>query len=140
LRGRKEDIPLLVDCFISQLSSLKNKLVTDISPQALTILMNHDYPGNIRELKNIIEHAFVLCQKSIIEVRNLPDYLRPVVEEEETEAEAPSLGDLEAKIILSVLRKNNWNRAKTATELGVHKTTLWRKMKRYGLLSSLKGH
>jgi PAS domain S-box-containing protein len=134
LRDRKEDIPLLVDYFINQLNSLKNKLVTDISPQALTILMNHDYPGNIRELKNIIEHAFVLCQKSIIEIRNLPDYLRPVVQEEE--AEVPALGDLEARIILSVLRKNNWNRAKTATELGIHKTTLWRKMKRYGLSSS----
>jgi transcriptional regulator with PAS, ATPase and Fis domain len=131
LRERKEDIPLLVDYFISRLNSLKNKLITDISPKALAILMNHDYPGNIRELKNIIEHAFVLCRKSIIEQANLPDYLRPA--DEEKEIEAPSLGDLEAKMILSILRKHNWNRARTASELGMHKTTLWRKMKRYGL-------
>jgi transcriptional regulator of acetoin/glycerol metabolism len=93
--------------------------------------MNHDYPGNIRELKNIIEHAFVLCQKSIIEVNNLPDYLRPATEEKLVES--PTLGELEAKMILSVLHKNNWNRESTATELGMHKTTLWRKMKRYNL-------
>jgi len=136
LKDRKEDIPLLIDHFLNQLSSVKNKLITDISPDTLAILMNHDYPGNIRELKNIVEHAFVLCQKSIIGVSNLPDYLKPV--EDESEIEAPKLGDLEAKLILSVLRKHNWNRIMTANELGMHKTTLWRKMKRYKLSPTIK--
>lgn len=131
LKARKEDIPLLVDYFVNQFNSIKKRQITDISPDALTILMSYDYPGNIRELKNIVEHAFVLCQKSIIEVKNLPDYLRPV--EKESEIGTPTLGNLEAKLILSALRKNDWNRIKTASELGIHKTTLWRKMKRYGI-------
>ena len=131
LKDRKEDIPLLIDYFIHQFNSIKNKHIDDISPETLTILMNHDYPGNIRELKNIIEHAFVLCRKSIIEINNLPDHLKP--SEEIEEIEKPSLRELESKMILSVLQKHNWNRAKTASELTIHKTTLWRKMKRYGI-------
>lgn len=131
LRDRKEDIPLLIDHLLNQLSTIKNKHITDISPDALAILMNHDYPGNIRELKNIIEHAFVLCQKSVIGVNNLPDYLGPI--EKDSKIEASTFGDLEARMIMSVLRKHDWNRLKTAAELGIHKTTLWRKMKRYGL-------
>lgn len=134
LRDRKEDIPLLIDHLLNQFSTIKKKHIKDISPDALAILMNHDYPGNIRELKNIVEHAFVLCQKSIIGVNNLPDYLKPV--EQESKIEASTFGDLEAKMILSVLRKHNWNRLKTAAELGIHKTTLWRKMKRHGLSST----
>ena len=131
LKERKEDIPLLIDHFINQFNSIKNKQIADISPDALNVLMNHDYPGNIRELKNIVEHAFVLCNKSIIEVRNLPEHLRPVVEDKQIES--PTLSELEAKMILAALRKNNWNRQKTAVDLGMHKTTLWRKMKRFNL-------
>jgi len=134
LKERKEDIPLLINYFINELNSIKNNRVTDISPRSLAILLNHDYPGNVRELKNVIEHAFVLCRKAIIEVNDLPDYLRPA--DKDKEIETPSLKDLEAKMILSILRKHNWNRSTTAAELGMHKTTLWRKMKRYGLQSS----
>ena len=133
LRERKEDIPLLVDYFINQLNSLKDKQITDISPDVLNVLMNYDYPGNIRELKNIIEHAFVLCQESIITVSNLPSGLRPHIEDKPIESN--NLAELEAKMISSMLRNNNWNRQKTAAMLGMHKTTLWRKMKKYNLLT-----
>lgn len=131
LRERKEDIPLLVDHFISRFSKLKSKLITGISPDVLSILMNHDYPGNIRELENIIEHAFVLCRGSIIDVNDLAENLRPA--KGKPSAQSSSLSDLEAGFITEALRKNNWNRAKTAAELGIHKTTLWRKMKRLGI-------
>ncbi len=131
LRDRKEDIPLLVNHFMNRFSNLKGKLITDISPDALAILMNHDYPGNIRELENTIEHAFVLCRGSIIDIKDLPDNLRP----SDTEAVPlpKSFDSIEANFILGALRKNRWNRAKTAAELGIHKTTLWRKMKKFGI-------
>jgi PAS domain S-box-containing protein len=131
LRERMEDIPLLVEHFIDRFNKLKNKLIADISPEVLAILMNHDFPGNIRELENIIEHAFVLCRSSVITVKDLPDNLRP--SEVITETQSTSLDDLEANFLTEALRKNNWNRAKTAAQLGIHKTTLWRKMKKLGI-------
>jgi len=127
---RKEDIPLLVDHFIQRFSRLRGKEVKDISPEALAVLMRHDFPGNVRELENAIEHAFVLCRGETITPESLPDSLNP--------ANAPkpaptALGDVEAEFLRQALNRNDWNRQKTADELGIHKTTLWRKMKRLGL-------
>jgi len=131
LRERKEDIPLLIGHFIRHFSNLKKKLITDISPDALAILMSHDYPGNIRELENIIEHAFVLCRRTVINIDNLPENIRP--KETKPLAKLTSMDDLEAVFITKALRRNNFNRKKTAEELGIHKTTLWRKMKKLGI-------
>ncbi|HOP06572.1 MAG TPA: sigma 54-interacting transcriptional regulator [candidate division Zixibacteria bacterium] len=131
LRERKEDIPLLINHFLDHFSSLKGKLITEISPAALSILMDHDYPGNIRELQNIIEHGFVVCRGSMITTDHLPEYLRP--SKTETAHESPSLDDLEAQLIINTLRRHDWNRSLAAAELGIHKTTLWRKMKRFGI-------
>jgi PAS domain S-box-containing protein len=131
LRERKEDIPLLIDHFIRRFNNLKRKLVTDISPDALAILMGHEYPGNIRELENIIEHAFVLCRKTTIDVGDLPENLRP--KKGKPIVESASLDELEAAYIVRVLQRNHWHRGRTAEELGLHKTTLWRKMKKLGI-------
>jgi len=134
LRERKEDIPLLIDHFIRRFNNLKKKLITDISPDALTVLVSHDYPGNIRELENIIEHAFVLCRGTIIDIENLPENIRP--KEIKPLAKSASMNDLEATFITEALKRNNFNRKKTAAELGMHKTTLWRKIKKLGIQSS----
>lgn len=131
LRERKEDIPLLIDHFIRRFNNLKEKLITGVSPDALAVLMSYEYPGNIRELENIIEHAFVLCRKSIINVGDLPENVRP--NKDKPLVEPTSLNELEATYIIDMLNKNNWNRKKTAEELGMHKTTLWRKMKKLGI-------
>ncbi len=131
LRERKEDIPLLIDHFIRRFNNLKKKHISDISPDALAVLMGYDYPGNIRELENIIEHAFVLCQGTVISIDNLPENVRP--KEVKPVAELTSIDDLEAVFITRVLRRNNFSRKKTAEELGMHKTTLWRKMKKLGI-------
>ena len=131
LRSRKEDIPLLVDHFIRRFNNLKKKLIGDISPDALAALVSHDYPGNIRELENIIEHAFVLCRGTTINVDDLPDNVRP--RSGSTPARSMSMDDLEAAYLSEALRKNNWSRKETADELGMHKTTLWRKMKKLGI-------
>lgn len=131
LRERKEDIPLLIENFISRFNKLKRKNISDISPETLSIIMNHEFPGNIRELENIIEHAFVLNQTGIISVNDLPDYLRP--SKDNTTREYQSIDDLEKHFITEVLKKNNWNRQETARQLNMHKTTLWRKMKKLGI-------
>ncbi|MCK4915648.1 MAG: sigma 54-interacting transcriptional regulator, partial [Candidatus Eisenbacteria sp.] len=128
LRDRREDIPLLVDHFVERYNRLKRKELSGVSPDVLELLMSHDYPGNIRELENIIEHAFVMCRSGTIRKRHLPPHLLPTPQ---PTGDAPrSLPEAERAFLLSVLERNRWNRAATARELGIHKTTLWRKMKR----------
>jgi PAS domain S-box-containing protein len=131
LRERKEDIPLLVNHFINRFNNLKDRLITEVSPDVMAILMSHDYPGNIRELENIIEHAFVLCKGTVINLECLPDSIRP--KDKGREIVSHSLEEMEATYLKEALRKNNWNRTKTAAQLGIHKTTLWRKMKKLGV-------
>jgi len=134
LRERKEDIPLLVDHFIRRFNNLKKKLIADVSPDVLAVLVGYDYPGNIRELENIIEHAFVLCRGTVIDIENLPENVRP--EEGRPLARLTSMDDIEVAFITEALRRNNFNRKETAQELGMHKTTLWRKMKKLGIQST----
>jgi len=132
LRERREDIPLLVDHFIGRFRGLKGKDISGLSSQVLALLMGHDYPGNVRELENIIEHAFVLCPGGMIEPGHLPAGLSGQT------SPAPSktgltLAQAERLHILSTLQRHEWNREEVAEELGVHRTTLWRKMKKLGI-------
>ncbi|MBW1980906.1 MAG: sigma 54-interacting transcriptional regulator [Deltaproteobacteria bacterium] len=132
LRDRKEDIPLLVEHFITKLSALKGKDIAGITPEAIRILMNHNYPGNVRELENIIEHAFVICPGGMIQAHHLPDNLLDGA----AAAVRPTLklvDQYERELILTALRKNRWNRLQTARDLGIHKTTLFRKIRKLGI-------
>ncbi|MFH1689193.1 MAG: sigma 54-interacting transcriptional regulator [Candidatus Eisenbacteria bacterium] len=133
LRDRREDVPLLVDHFIESYNRLKRKEISGVSPDVLELLMMHDYPGNIRELENIIEHAFVMCRSGTIRKRHLPAHLLPIPPP--TGDTPTSLSEAERAFLLSVLERNRWHRAATARELGIHKTTLWRKMKRLEILA-----
>jgi transcriptional regulator of acetoin/glycerol metabolism len=92
--------------------------------------MSHNYPGNVRELDNIIEHGCVLCHGSLITEEHLPDWVLPPIENQEG---ALSLEEVEKQFIISILKKNNWNRLTTAKELKIHKTTLYRKIKKLGI-------
>jgi PAS domain S-box-containing protein len=132
LRERRADIPLLVDHFIARFNRLKGRDVAAASPETLQILMGHDYPGNVRELENIIEHAFILCPGGVIQPAHLPPALRPA-EEAPAIHSLSTLQDLEARFLYEALRRHGWNRAETARDLGMHKTTLWRKIKQYRL-------
>ena len=127
LRERMEDVPLLVNHFIRRFSTLHDKDISGIAPEALDILLSYDYPGNVRELENIIEHGSVLCPGNLIRVKHLPESLRPQIENIET---ASSLAEVEKQFIISILTKNKWNRLAAAKELKIHKTTLFRKMKK----------
>jgi PAS domain S-box-containing protein len=127
LRERMEDVPLLVNHFIQRFSAIHDKEINGLSPEALKLLMGYDYPGNVRELENIIEHGCVLCPGNLIRVRHLPDWLNP----SNSPLDAPSsIEDAERQFILSMLEKNGWNILKTAKELKIHKTTLYRKIKK----------
>jgi PAS domain S-box-containing protein len=136
LSQRREDIPLLIDAFIQKFNAKMGKQIVGVSDQALRLLLKHDYPGNIRELENIIEHAFVLCRGERIDFDCLPkeitegqkgDYLSMPLQEETPFEKA------ETEVIEKILKKYDGNRIKTAQELGIDRTTLWRKIKKYGL-------
>jgi PAS domain S-box-containing protein len=134
LRDRKEDIPILVKHFISRLNRLHGKAVTEISHEALAFLLSHDYPGNIRELENIIEHAFVLCPEGQIEHHCLPEILKVSIPQLSTHATIDTvLQSVECKMILDALKRNKYNRLATAHELKIHKSTLFRKIKMLGI-------
>jgi PAS domain S-box-containing protein len=139
LRERREDIPLLVDHFLRRFNSLSGKEITGVSQEVLVSLMAYDFPGNVRELENIIEHATVLCRVELIEIQHLPDYLQPALPliEAGTQKPFPSKRikwtDLERGFLLQVLRDNNWNRKAAARELGIGRQTLWRKIKRLNI-------
>jgi PAS domain S-box-containing protein len=134
LRERKEDIPMLVKHFIGRFNRLRGRSVTGIGQEALSLLMFHNYPGNIRELENVIEHAFVLCYEGQIEIHCLPENLRiksPRPIAHSTMGEALKL--TEAQVILGALERNKNNRLAAARELGIHKSTLFRKIKMLGI-------
>lgn len=142
LRERSEDIPLLVEKFIAKLNRLRDRTVSGIDKEALALLMSHTYPGNIRELENIIEHAFVLCHAGNIGIQHLPAYLGnasqiPVSNAPLAAAAAMSLAaavsSAEEAVLLETLKRNNYNRLRTAEELGMHKSTLYRRLRRLGI-------
>ncbi len=130
LRERMEDVPLLVEHFVSRFNAELDRSVEGVTDAALSALMAYDYPGNVRELENIMERAFVLCREGSIGLRHLP---REMVGGAMKAEGADGLERLEASYLMNALRRNGWNRAQTARELGIHKTTLYRKMKRYGI-------
>lgn len=136
LRERREDIPLLIDRFVYKLNKLQSREISGVSEEVLSLLMHHSFPGNIRELENIIEHAFILCKSGEIEREHLPkqlfddEQIQPGIESKDLEE---SLEDAESRLILKTLEQNNYNRLATARALGIHKATLFRKIKKLGL-------
>ena len=130
LRNRMEDIPLLADHFIHNFNVLLKKEISGLSGESLACLVSYDYPGNVRELQNIIEHAFILCKSGLIEPHHLPENLcLPRSMGSTAHNESLSMKDLEAVFIMNMLRQHQWNRIKTAKALGIHKSTLFRKIK-----------
>jgi len=130
LGERKEDIPLLVEHFIAQLNAIKGKNIKGVSNEVMKLLMNYHYPGNVRELKNILEHAFILCRGPLIEEKHLPlDLLEKTRHKDEVTTFNP-LVYAEEKLIQEILKEQGGNRTKAAQCLGISRTTLWRKLKK----------
>ncbi|MCU0661210.1 MAG: sigma 54-interacting transcriptional regulator [Myxococcota bacterium] len=134
LRHRREDIPLLVQHFITVFNAVQNKRVTGVSPEVLGVLTAHDYPGNVRELQNMIEHAFVLLHEGQIELDHLPSDVVPALRKGTGHFElAESISAAEAQAIRETLERCGGNRLEAAKALGMHKSTLFRKVRRLGL-------
>ena len=136
LKDRKGDIPLLISHILKRLSATRDTLVEKFSNDAMEVLLNYGYPGNVRELENIIEHALIVCQGKIIERNHLPLSLQggvPSQPTEETYSIELGIESGEKAIILDMLQKHNWNKGKTASALNINRTTLWRKMKKYSI-------
>ncbi len=130
LRERKEDIPLLAEHFLTQFTQEVNRGVERISRDAMDELMLYEWPGNVRELSNAIERAVVVCKTSTIIPYDLP--IGPSLEDE-LKARYFSLGDLEKQHILKILNQTQWNISKSSVILGIDRSTLYNKIKRYEL-------
>ncbi|GAB4347604.1 MAG: sigma 54-interacting transcriptional regulator OrpR [Candidatus Abyssubacteria bacterium] len=134
LRERLEDLPLLIEHFVEKFRTRRKKDIQGVSNDVLNLLRQYDFPGNVRELENAIEHAFVICRKNIIEVEHLPERILEAARRNGERSSRPTYGgSSEESIIREALQRNKGNRVKTAKELGMHRSTLWRKMERYGI-------
>ena len=126
LKDRPEDIPLLVDHFL-KLFKIKNKnTIERISPEALKVLRKYSFPGNVRELENAIQHTFVMCRNGVIMPEHLPE---SILDEYLISKDVSNKVEDEKEVILETLKRNNGNKSKAAVELGMHRSTLWRKIK-----------
>jgi len=133
LRQRKDDIPFLASYFLKKFIDEKEKGVMNFSPEVMEIFLAHSWPGNVRELENVIEHAVIIAKRDRILPKDLPQYLlqKPLPTQQ-----LISLQDFEKEIILKTLEETNWNKHQTAKKLKITRSTLYSKMKRYGLIKA----
>lgn len=141
LKTRKADIPLIIDHIMKRLNAVNKTGDTKISEEAMEVLLNHDYPGNIRELENILEHALIICQTGTIERKHLPLALQNASTVVAMDHEGPPYREApvryeEKQRILETLERHHGHRGRSARELRMDRTTLWRKMKKYNILLS----
>lgn len=132
LSARIEDLPVLIDYFIGRLRDKRLKDIQGVSDDVLQLLRRYDFPGNIRELENAIEHAFVLSSSDTIQVEDLPERIQNATNN--NGHRLPEGG--EKAIILEALHRHDWNKSQAARELGMDRSTLWRKTKKYGIKAS----
>ncbi|MEW5733351.1 MAG: sigma 54-interacting transcriptional regulator [Thermodesulfobacteriota bacterium] len=130
LRDRREDIPLLAEAFVHRVRSKSKKAISGFTPRAMEALMAHDWPGNIRELANAVEYAFVLCRSGAIDLPDLPP--RVAGGARSRPAASSPAGD-ERQELAAALEKAGGNRSLAAEMLGISRVTVWKRMKKYGL-------
>jgi DNA-binding NtrC family response regulator len=130
LRERKDDISFLALHFLEKFSREKGKKIVDFSPEVMEIFLAHTWPGNVRELENVIEHAVIIGKKDEIYSKDLPQYL---LQKPLQGKELATLQDFEKDLILKTLKETNWNKHKAAQKLKINRSTLYGKMRRYGL-------
>ncbi len=134
LQERKDDIPLLAERFLMKYNIKNNKNLEGISPQAMALLVRYDWPGNVRELENVIERAVVITKHNIIQLEDLPSNIQSFQESKGIKPE--TLKEVEREHILHTLEQNKWNISKTSEVLGIDRSTLYKKIRQYGLSPS----
>lgn len=134
LRARPGDIAPLAAHFIEKFSREMGKSVAGISEDALELLRGYRFPGNVRELENIIERAVILCESGLITAVDLAlEHAAPAAPEESEALRSGGIREAEERAIREALDKNGWHRERTAAELGISRRTLLTKMKEYGI-------
>ncbi|MGD9368620.1 MAG: sigma-54 dependent transcriptional regulator [Desulfobacteraceae bacterium] len=134
LRARSDDIPLLVRHFVQKYGKAFGKATEGVSAQVLEILAHYPFPGNVRELENIIERAVALTDEPELTIRDLPADMQELCIGSPDAQSCITLEDMEKQYIKEILIKTNYNKSRAAEILGLPRTTLWRKMKRFHLL------
>jgi two-component system NtrC family response regulator len=139
LRERREDIPQLIDYFLKKYSKVNQKSISDISKEARSLLLRHSYPGNVRELENLIERAVVLCRGEVITTQDLPFHLqegKSEIDFQKKEKSLPeSLEEIEKDLIIKALRQHQGIQTRAAESLGISERVLRYKIKKYGIRS-----
>jgi len=130
LRDRPEDIPLLVNHYLKRFQKKSRKKIERVSPEAIAVLRKCPFPGNVRELENAIEHAFVMCHGNEILIEHLPQHT--VAQSVSNGTPRPAVKS-EKNMIIEALRRHQGNKSRAAAELGMHRSTLWRKIKALGI-------
>ena len=135
LSERKDDVPLLSYYFLKKYAVIMKKNVNEISPEVLGLLVNYDFPGNVRELENIMERGVALATGGTVELAHLPEDLRELSIKtfRKKEGKIPSLDEQEEAYIKWVLNEVGGNKTLAAQILGIDRVSLWRKLKKYGL-------
>jgi DNA-binding NtrC family response regulator len=128
LRNRAEDIPVITFHYLKKISHINNKDIRRISPEAMEIITNYQWPGNVRQLINALEHSAITCKGDTIEVTDMPDYVFHV--EKKTEGNEQNI---DRQKIQSTLVLYKGNRTLTAKHLGISRVTLWKRLKEFGI-------
>lgn len=134
LRERKEDIPLLVNHFLNKFSKENNKPIPQLEPEVMELLLSYDWPGNIRELANVMERAVVLSPSGLISIKHLPRRIQEKTGWVAKNESSLNLLELEKSLIIKALNTTGWNQTKAAEILGISRKQLRTKMKHHGLL------
>jgi len=131
LRERREDIPALVQFFITELAQKYHRQVDSFSPESLQKLAHYNWPGNVRELRNLVERGIALAEGPILDLADLHEPAIPNQDENAIDTDMPSIEELEKRYILKILEYHHGNRELSANTLGINKSTLWRKLQQY---------
>ena len=140
LRERREDIPLLTETFIQELRSKNGKAIMGVAPDLMALFMNYRWPGNVRELKSVLEYAFCIAPPGIIKLEHIPAYI-PLPDEPKSAGQPDTIAtasafendDAEKAALLDALSQCHGNKSQTAKLLGVHRMTVWNRMRKYGI-------
>ena len=132
LRQRKDDIPLLTECFLEILNVEIGKNVSGVTSDTMQVLMDYSWPGNVKELENSIQHAFLLAEGEKVERELLPSRILHEVLKEKNEG-ITSFEENEKRFLMKILQENNWNKLKVAKQLNVSRSTLYSKLNKYNL-------